>query len=324
MPKAQSRKKRRVRKYAIKVKTQQISGRTPNDFEDLLIEMVINSSAKPVNGNDVENLVYNTTPGMAELGYGFGFLIGRALTLKLGDSAPVTAVLDKIGLNQSYYYPLKDKAIITSKPHSSQPSLRLGKNIHIYEAGIISGYLSTTTGMQVSVDEKRCVYNGSQECQFVATPLAPRPEFLGSGIEEISDAIAHNMLDGNYAKNGKEYYRILAYLPLMDSKISDQILKIMMLSGDKAGEIGGMGKIDRMISNISNYFGVKETKMERKGTKRIIRLRYESYNSLQTFVAMPAAIITGFANSTGNKAQVNFEKNEDNSYTMTIELNKRR
>ena len=282
--------------------------------------MIINSREKAVNGTDVENLIYNTTSGLGALGYDFGFAVGRAITLKLGADAPLTAILDRIGLHDSFYYPLRDKVIITSRSSQHHNMLQMGRNIHVYESGVISGYLSTTTGMRVSAEERRCVYNGSRDCQFVATPLSQKPEFHSLGVDEVAYAISMTLKEGRYTKSNNEYYHTLAYLPLADGRISEQILRVMMIAGERLGEISEKGQLRQTVSNLANYFGVKYAKVDRKGKKTIIKLRYESYNSIQAFVAAPTAIIVGFAKSTGRSALVHFTTNNDGTYTARIDI----
>lgn len=295
----------------------------PSDIEDLLVEMVFGSGSNAVNGTDLENLIYNTTPSLGSIAYGFGFSVGRAATLKLGMDAPLNSVLDRIGLHDSLYYPLRDKVIITSRPHQHN-RVNLGRNIHVYEAGVISGYLSTSTGMQVTAEEKRCIYNGSRECQFAAIPLSPKPTFSGMGIEQAAGAISATLGSIRFTKSEGGYYRPLAYLPLTDSKISKHILKMMVMTGERIGEAYGKGYLNQLVSNLANYFGVKDAKVERKGRKTIIKLRYESYNSIHTFVAIPAAMIVGFAKSTGRSPQASFTTNSDGTYTAHIVIDSKR
>ncbi len=294
------------------------------DLEDLLVEMVINGKEKALNGTDIENLIYGTTGGLGLMGYGFGFSVGRALTLKLGPKTPLNTVLDRIGLHDSLYYPLKDKVIITSKLGSSSGLPNMGKGIHLYEAGAISGYLSTSTGVHMNAYEKRCVYNGAGECMFEASPSNQKPEFTGNGIRGTTEAISIALTKNRYHKLKNEYYRVLAYLPLMDTRISEQIMKLMIMVGERVGEIQKGAKPDGLVSNLANYFGAKDASVEKKGIKTIIKLRYESYNSLQAFVAMPAAVITGFAKSAGRASDVRFTTNKDGTYATTITLYKKR
>ena len=325
MPKTQRKKKpqRRRPKHKTVRKAPEIKTAS-SDIEDLLVGMVINSKEKAVNGTDVENLIYSTTSGLGSLGYGFGFSVGRSATIKLGTDAPLTAILDRIGLHNSLYYPLRDKVIITSRPQQHHSALNMSKNVHIYESGVISGYLSTSTGVQVTAEEKRCVYNGARECQFVATPLSPKPKFSGIGIDEAAYAISMTLKESHYTKSPNEYYRTLAYLPLTDSRISEQILRMMMIVGERHGEIAGKVHLHQLISNLSNYFGVKQATVDMAGRKTIIKLRYESYNSIEAFVAIPTAILVGFAKSTGRSAQAHFTKNKDGTYTAHIEIDSKR
>ncbi len=299
-------------------------GASNPDIEDLLIDMVIRQGAKASNGTDIENLIYSMTPSMSELGYGFGFSVGRAMTLKTGTEKGFTSVLDNIGLHDSLYYPSEKKVIITSKPHQEYRPPQIHHNIHIYESGVISGYLSTYTGTKICTEEKRCIYNGSSECQFISEPLSSKQTFRGCGIDDAAYSIAYALKEGCYKKQSEEYYRILAYLPLTDSAISEQILKVMVMAGEKLGSISPNAHISSVVSNIANYFGAKDAKVERRGIKSIIKLRYESYNSMQAFVAVPAALLSGFALSAGMKTHIDFITNKDKSYTSVIGIWRKR
>jgi len=316
-PKRKAKRDKPARKARRQAKKQ---GTASTDIEDLLIDMIIKHGAKALNGTDIENLVYGMTPSMSELGYGFGFSVGRAMTLKTGSNKGFTSVLDKIGLHDSLYYPSEKKVIITSRPNQKYPRPQINHNIHIYESGVISGYLSTYTGIQIGTEEKRCIYNGSSECQFVSAPLSSKQVFQGCGIGDVTYSIAYALKEGRYKKLNEEYYRILAYLPLTDSAISEQILRVMVVAGEKLGTIAANIHIPAIVSNMANYFGVKEAKVERRGIKSIIKLRYESYNSIQAFVAVPAALLSGFALSAGMKTHVGFITNKDKSYTSIIEI----
>ena len=329
---AVAKRKKKTQRSSVKRRPQQAKKRTMSkiqrasayDLEDLLVEMVINSKEKALNGTDIENLIYGATGGLALMGYGFGFSVGRALTLKLGPKTPLNAILDRIGLHDSLYYPLREKVIITSRLGASKSLPNMGNGIHLYEAGVMSGYLSTSTGMHMNVHEKRCVYNGAEECMFEASPSSHKPEFVGNGINNTTLAIALALTRNKYHKLENEYYRVLAYLPLTDSRISEQIMKLMIMVGQRIGEIQEDAKPDSLASNLANYFGAKDASMEKKGIKTIIKLRYESYNSLQAFIAMPAAVMTGFAKSTGRSSDVRFTTNKDGTYTTAITLYKKR
>ncbi len=289
------------------------------DLEDIIIDMLLNSDINTKNGTDIEDLIYSSTRNTAKLGYYFGFSVGRSMALKLDSRKEFIMMLDRIGLHNALYHPLRDHIIIMSKPEKNFRRSRLAYPIHVYEAGVIAGYLSTSSGMKINVNEKRCVYNGASECQFVASPEQSAPALVKNGISGISHAIAASFNNGAYSKSLPEYHRILSNLPLIDGGISSQVLKIMVLSGEKMPSMTTV-QFNRVVSNIANYYGVNDYSIERRGSKKIIKFRYGNYNSLHSFVSMPAAIIVGISNSMGKRPQVSFVTNRDKSYTTIIEL----
>ncbi len=293
------------------------------DMEDLLIGMAIESAAVQRNGTDIENLLYSTTASTADLGYNFGFSVGRAIALRSDGKKSLSTVLDMIGLKDSLYHPFRDQVIITSSPAIRAP-LQVKGNVHVYVAGVISGYLSHAANMMVHTRERRCVYNGSSSCQFVSEPMSARPAHAGIGVEAATDAIASAMNSGRFSGQGHEYLRVLAYLPLIDGALQRQMIRMMAIAGKKLGSILGRAHTAVLVSSISNYFGAREHSVDSRGRKTLIRLRYESYNSMQGFVSIGAALIAGFAESTGRDASTTFRTNRDKSYTAVIEALTRR
>ncbi len=292
------------------------------DIEDMLMDMSVENCSEQVNGSDIENLLYSTTSSTADLGYRFGFYIGKSIGLKSEGRRSFPEVLGMFGMHNPLYYPFKDQVIITSKPRGNFP--HLGRDIHVYGAGLIAGYLTHVAGMPVNTKERQCVYNGSDLCKFVSEPRTKKEEFPGIGVDAATGAIAGTLLNRGFENKGCECQRILAFIPLVGNKIERHVLKMLVMSGKKMGAAPSQPHISAVISSIANYFGAAEHSVEKKGRKMLIRLRYKSYNSTQGFVSIPAALIAGFAESTGRTARISFTTNRDKSYTVAIEADKRR
>ncbi|MCL4365521.1 MAG: hypothetical protein M1569_04085 [Candidatus Marsarchaeota archaeon] len=288
------------------------------DIEDFLIGMAMEHGTNQGNGADVENLLYSVTGGMSDLGYRFGFSIGKAIALKSEGKKSFDELFGIIGLGDSLYHPFRDKVIITSRP-SILPVFQLKRNIHIYEAGIISGSLSQKANIVVNTIEKQCIYNGSESCQFVSKPMSGRQQPAWIGVDAAADAIAHAIAFRHFSRHDGEYMRALAYLPLIEGNMGKHVLKIMIMSGKKLGGMSGYQDTARIVSSIANYFGAADHHVEKSGRKTLIRLQYESYNSMQGFISLGAALMTGFLESIGMSASVSFITNRDKSYTTIIE-----
>lgn len=293
-----------------------------SDTEDMLLDLLVKGNNITENGTDIENLLFSISPGTGAMGYTFGFSIGRAISLKLGQGAAISSVLERLGLKNSLYHPFNDKVVITSTERKAHPKPYLGSKVHIYEAGLLSGYLSASTGMPIVASEKRCIYDGSGECQFNAFAVSSKPAYSNIGVENIASAIAYEFTNSHFKKTKNDYHRALAFLPFTDNSISKSILKVMLITGEKIGKSQSNTDMRQVIYNISNYFGIKTAEIETRPKKTIIILKYESYNSTNAFVAMPAAIIVGIAKSRGRKAIVRFTTN-GRYYTTSISINGR-
>lgn len=291
------------------------------DVESLLIDKILNSEITAENGTSIENLIYSATPGMKDIGYSFGFSVGRNIALKQGDSQNFIKVLDRIGLHKSLYHPFRDSLIITSRP-TAHHTKNIGVNIHVYEAGIIAGYLSMSTGIKMATTESKCIYNGSTMCQFVSVPSPAKKKEHQVEINAIINAISYAITDNNFRRLNNEYYRTIAYLPLLKQPVSEQVRKMLMISGARAAEHSSGKDTRRIISNIANYFGAKEADISlRKTGKSIISLKYESYNSIYPYISIPAALIMGFVSkSLGKSAEITVSTNRDKTYTTVIEF----
>lgn len=314
-----TRRARAARRYASSYGTAKPQGPAVYDLEDLLICMLVGGKSAESNGTDIENLIYSTTGSTAELGYDFGFSVGRSMAFKLGNESGISSVLDRIGLKDSLYNPFSDEVVITSGRRRGTQPTPSNRCIHIYESGVIAGYLSASTGVRINALEKRCTHNGSAECQFSAASR-PKPSFDAMGVPAAVSGIAAALASRKFTRLDDEYNRILACVPLLDSRLSWQVTKMMFMAGESLGRTGIPAR--EAIENVANYFGAR-VEAEARGRKSIIRLRFESYNSVRAFVAMPAAIIAGLYTARGMPARADFRTNSDSTYTAVIEATRK-
>lgn len=293
-----------------------------SDIESLLVDKILTSGTTAENGTAIENLIYSTTPRMKDIGYSFGFSVGRNMALKQGENQNFIKVLDRIGLHKSLYHPFRDSLMITSSPNVHHTK-NIGINIHVYEAGVIAGYLSMSTGIKMATTESKCIYNGSRICQFLSVPSPNMKKEQEADTNGIINAISYAITDNNYRKLDNEYYRAIAYLPLLKQPVSEQVRKMLLISGSRAAERYDSTHTRRIIKNIANYFGASEVEISiRKTGKSIISLKYESYNSIYPYTSMPAALIIGFVSKAlGKSAEITVSTNRDKTYSTTIEFN---
>jgi hypothetical protein len=79
-----------------------------------------------------------------------------------------------------------------------------------------------------------------------------------------------------------------------------------------------------VLSNMAFNFGLKDISVQtKKKNKRIIKLRYGQYNSVDGFIMLTVQPFVGFCTEFFNSnASIYKSINQDKSYTITIELNR--
>ncbi len=102
------------------------------------------------------------------------------------DSIPELAkFFQKLGYAAKYKISKYGSPVVTLK---SNPSIKLGFNAHSFEAGIISGFLSSARNSYIAMHESECACNGAEECVFETG-------------QKGASAIDKNALMRNFAKH---------------------------------------------------------------------------------------------------------------------------
>jgi len=274
----------------------------PRSFQELLEERIANNKIAFVNAAAIQDILYNATPTLRQLAYNSGFSFGKALYEKSDKSiGKLVDVLHAAGFKNILYYPFEDKAIIKVKPESSY---NINKEVHIFESGIIAGYMSAASSKIIHVNERRCAFNGADVCEFVAEPIA------SVKIEEDYDEnVVENLaqvLSKSDSKLSQEYM-LFSLLPLMKEPVKSEISKLFYAAGSF------LGKSNPNIDKIAEKFGV----IARKRGNGIL-LSYAPTNSMKGFVDLSAAFFAGLAKSVYNKGVEIKESLSGNAYRVYI------
>ncbi len=295
-----------------------------SELERFLVDKMISGKSTPSNGTAVENLLYLSTPKVSSIGYSFGFVVGREMFNKLRGNSGLQKAMRFVGMQCTESSKRRD-TIVTSQPcGSSEHSFG---SIHLYESGVIAGFLSARKGIRINAKETECSYGGAVSCRFVAAPsktASMRQDKVP--LEEIMDGIARYLSSTEIRRQPGEYRRILALVPLLKNPMNKQIVRLLTMSGSRIARYSGKPDAKRIIGSIASYFGahVAGASISESG-KSIIKLRYESYNSIYPYVSMPNALIAGFLSAVlDGSAEINLSANNHNSYTATITVKKNR
>ncbi|MGC8647197.1 MAG: hypothetical protein ACP5SA_00035 [Candidatus Micrarchaeia archaeon] len=238
---------------------------------------------------------------MRDITYREGFSIGKMLFAMSSkgkrysfyeESIPeLVSFLESAGLGQVTYTAFPNK--LTIRIYSD--GYYLGAKIHAFEAGLISGYVSTGRHEYSHVVEKACVNDNSEYCEF---------EFYGNAIEEGSEIESSSLLDrtidGIIASSGNSLAH--SYLSLLSKVVTnrsykDEMSALMAYIGE------GLGK--RLLSNgrrsarlekaieIAGDICIAEPKIER--TKPFsISMAFDGTRISKEFVNLSLSFLGGF------------------------------
>ena len=126
--------------------------------------------------------------------------------------------------------------------------MRLGANVHAFEAGMMAGFLTAAKMHLVHVNETLCCENGSEFCRF-ATSDRYEPELVNpKTAERFLDHLGGHIHEMQRAESHvpEEYYLLTSML-MMRKDYSNEVGRIMASMGSRLA-----GKMQMTRSNVEN------------------------------------------------------------------------
>lgn len=306
--------RRRSRKRAARV------ARLANayDVHELLVSDFAAHGSSSRADMDVEDVIYSATGSLASLGYKSGYAVGKSLFMKSGSKETVPSVMEKLGFGKVLYSPSSYRMVITSFGKRS-PSLGIGDSLHIFESGIIAGFVSASSGLHVVTNETHCTSNRSDFCQFVTFPdTSANDRKSYPDARSIPASICVLMSERKDPLRNARYH-MLASLPLLDEPLLGEVDKLLYLSGECVAAKCAPGAAKQAIASMAGYFGI-EAELVRARNRRVIKLRYGHYNSSDGFLKYSTAMLLGFASRMfGGEITLERGTTTSGNYTVTIE-----
>lgn len=289
----------------------------PRDVEELFVESLASHSAPDYYHSVIENLIYSTNPALSRIGYGYGFSIGKTLALKSNGKEALLNSLKKLGMGDVLYHPHFDSTAITA--HSNQRPVDAGRNVHVIESGIISGYLSAETSLSISTKEVHCIYNGSDHCQFLSSATEPSWADHSTNPNATAQQIAEVASEGlSMHSSGSHPYQIMVATPLISEPLATEVSKLLYLSGKMMSGMVSDDKTAATINELCSYFGIRLLQFSE--SKKVIKLRYNHYNSSDGFVRISSSMVSGFvAGRYGSGIEIG-KRLQNNTYTVEIKM----
>ena len=268
----------------------------------------------------IQDLMYNTAHELQSLAFKSGFNLGAEVYRNSDRSfAPLEHVLENAGLGKIVYYPFESRSVLTSR--SVKPNgIELGTNVHIFEAGIMSGYLSAHAGKSIVVQEQTCVFNGASACEFMASAGE-----IGSGehrqleFSGVLRALSKAIADGNACKIDDAYY-LLAIKPLITEPVLGEAKKFLYITGKMLAK--ELPAFDRSVSGAACLLGIEKAEIIRDRKKNLsVDLSFTKGTSINGFVEFSVAMIAGMMKGKfGKNVDVKRNKDREGFYKVRLQL----
>lgn len=230
--------------------------------EELLKSIIANKkSYKTTESSLTFNSVLSTiTPGIRNLYYRSGVSVGRALYrlyeherkyLWYEESvADLVAFFEKAGFKGVTYNVFPDK--IDIQFHNTSNNY-LGTDIHVFESGLICGFLTAGKQQHVRVMETSCRSNGADKCHFVTSDELPL--YLDANGHEVIDRfVTHARSDMiRNRKSGQqiaEEYYALSSSVFTDNEYLDHINKVVYYLGNQIGSTINVPKLSHTKGSV--------------------------------------------------------------------------
>ncbi|MGI0100781.1 MAG: hypothetical protein ACREBH_03655 [Candidatus Micrarchaeaceae archaeon] len=283
------------------------------------------------------NSVLSTlTPGLRNLYYKNGISVGRELYRTLLSEkrytwyeegvADLVRFLERAGFNGITYNIYPD--MIDIKFHNRDRTA-LGINTHVFESGIISGFLTAGKQQHVKVEEIKCSNNGSSFCHFVTTdklPLYLEPsgnDTLERFTYSIKDRISsgdkgalqqNRFADEYYALSSSVFlnYDYIAHMQKIAYHLGTQVapaLKLTSLNGSSG----------RSLERLYSLLGLGILKVESAKPAKI-SIRFDRLKAKKEFVDISIAFLSGLLrHSMKNRSPVEPKvSRKGNSYMVYV------
>jgi predicted hydrocarbon binding protein len=311
-------------KSSISISQREDSGQkalSSSDIESMLIQWIsARSSPLPASRLLLPDLLFSSAESLNELGYSYGFQIGRktSMIFKGNNINALVNLLEASGLGRVLYLPSPDRAVIRSSK-LEKVACNTGINMHAYEAGLISGYLSYNLTREIHTYETSCIYNGSDRCQFISESSKEKegkkqhiPAKWNIGfLSEYIKLPAHNKITG-----GEAEYTLLGVLPFIDESTTESSSRLMFSAGRELAS--SKNEYTEIIERLASLFCISGVKIRKRGEKTDIILNYGLENSAAGFIEFSTKAFIGFLSKRFNSLITLNKRRTKEGYEVTI------
>lgn len=218
--------------------------------ESALLTSIVNrddSERVPENAVLFISLLSNLTPGLSDVNRRAGMHVGRHLYSLLSAGrhyllheesvADLVKFFEHAGYSRITYNIFPDRIDIQMHDRSHE---YIGMDMHSFEAGLISGFLTAAKRQYVNVTEHECSNNGSPYCRFSSSFNAYREQpkkDAKAALLRFAEHVARQSEKAEKASDiriSPEYY-MLSASTVLDSQYQEEMRHIASYIGSEAG-----------------------------------------------------------------------------------------
>jgi predicted hydrocarbon binding protein len=279
------------------------------------------------------------TVGLRNLYYKNGISIGRTLYsiyrrqkhyIWYEESvADLVSFFESAGFSAITYNIFPDRIDIKFHSHSKE---YLGTNMHVFECGVICGFLSSAKQQHVKVDEISCSNNDSNFCHFITSeslPLYLEPK--GTVVlKKFANLLKESISTPNKKPkpNFMEEYYILSSFVFLEDEYHEHMHKIVYHLGSEISSMLGINRLNqksaRSIERLYELLGLG--KLSIRSTKRIdMEIHFDRLKAKKGLVDISIAFLNGLLKDAITKdSHINTKgSKKDNSYVVRITESKK-
>ena len=311
------------RKSVVTNQKEVITAEIPANQEELFIRRILQQPRKShIRGLEIQDVLYNSAPELRELAFKSGYNVGSEAyrISKNGGIAPLEHMLENAGFGKVIYHSFESMSTFTA--YAPRPNAHnMGMNIHVFETGLISGYLSAHLGRNIAAAETSCVFNGASHCMFVAKAhaFADPDAYRYLTLEEILSALSYS-LSRAQKHQGDTYYYAVSLQPLLNEPVHSEATKFLYMLG-KLLALQKMRDQKSSILNRSDCLKIENAKVSSSKKGLRVSLAYSHASSSGRIVDLTTSFLSGFIKGTyGRNVQVTRSLSSRGVYNVRLEL----
>ncbi|MDE1856753.1 MAG: 4-vinyl reductase [Candidatus Micrarchaeota archaeon] len=334
-----AKRKGSARKPAQRRSAKPKAQRVYSSLEEILAHRIVSrqvSSRVHEESAILASILSSASPSMRKISYRSGIRVGRLVyAISKGQSKQhaweyqylgrLVDFFRNIGYPNTTYSVLPNMLIIDVK----RSRANLGANLHVFEAGIISGFLTAATGRQVNAAEESCCYNGSDSCRFV-TSGAQQKESSDEGVvmSGFGALVAKNAVNVSGRRRVApiaEEYQQLSLSHHMHREVVKSSSYLSLIAGSLIGAnlfkhyreipLKGNGEALGAVSKAIELMGLGSPKLMKTGPY-CIKVGFSRSNSRREFVEIANSLISGMLSEYPKASFTSKESIEDGKYQL--------